>query len=170
MRAAARRAHPHVALLTCQLTERANLCEALTPSEGLAKKTHRRPFGEQFHPQCFFTENLAESETLGVRRLFPPVRRTSHPGSLLPRAVTLPNGDPTPAVGHAGQISGKEPDLCPSGTPCRGGLPGAYAPSSRASRQWNARLSLQASPSELLASSTVIRSVFSARFLSWLFF
>ena len=59
MRASARSAHPHVALLTCQLTERANL------SEGLAKKTHRRPFGEQFHPQRFFTESLAGSETLG---------------------------------------------------------------------------------------------------------
>ena len=60
-----------------------NGCEALALSEGLAKKKLRCLF-KNFHPQRFFTESLAGSETLGNPT---PTKHTSGHGMATPACV-----------------------------------------------------------------------------------
>ena len=67
MRADARRAHPHVAVLTCQSTKRPPRTPFFLPP-GFSVAPCRHASGRaKFHLQRFFTESLAGSEPLGDR-------------------------------------------------------------------------------------------------------
>ena len=96
-------------------------CEALTPSEGLAKKTLEPPFQlEHFYPQSFLPRASLKARPSDPTHFRPGSPLHFHPCSHWNVPSRFQAGTPLRQWGTQGQIPGTALHLLPFGPPCHG--------------------------------------------------